>query len=311
MASTIPTTTTPTTTIPKTMKAAVIDAAGPAEALHVSDVAVPDVAHDHVLIALEYASVGIWDAQQRAGTFGTVKPGTIPGVDGAGTIAAVGSGVRDLHVGARVYSYSYGSPQGFYAEYVSVPADRVASVPRQLEQAVAGAMPCVALTALSGLDALKLRQGKTLAIFGAAGGVGSLAVWLGSRRGMTVVATARAGDHAYVRDLGAAHVIDPHSSERKSVMTRVAPDGFDAVLATANGDALAPLLQHLRPNAPFAYPHGVEPEPKAEGHPGHAFDGEATREAFGRLNAAIGSHTIPLRLEIFSLADVVDAHRRI
>jgi NADPH:quinone reductase-like Zn-dependent oxidoreductase len=298
-------------TIPKTMKAAVIDAAGPAEALHLSEVDVPQVARDQVLIAVDYAGVGIWDAQQRAGSYGAVEPGTIPGADGAGTIAAVGSDVRGFQAGDRVYSYAYGNPKGFYAEYVCVPADSVALVPSQLDQSVAGAMPCVALTALSGLEALDAREGQTLAIFGASGGVGSLAVWLASGRGMMVTGTARAGDHAYVRELGAAHAIDPPSSERTSEMTRVAPKGFDAALVTANGDALPSLLAHLRPNAPFAYPNGVTPEPKAEGHPGRAFNGEGSRETFGRLNTAIGSRTIPLRLEIFSLNDVVEAHRRV
>ncbi|HMD01420.1 MAG TPA: alcohol dehydrogenase catalytic domain-containing protein, partial [Candidatus Baltobacteraceae bacterium] len=100
--------------IPKTMKAAVLDAAGPPEAMQLRDVPVPHVTHDHVLIALEYAGVGIWDAQQRSGKWGAVKPGTIPGVDGTGTIAAVGSDVTGLRVGDRVYSYSYGQPKGFY-----------------------------------------------------------------------------------------------------------------------------------------------------------------------------------------------------
>jgi NADPH:quinone reductase-like Zn-dependent oxidoreductase len=140
------------------MKAAVVDKTGPPDALHIKDVPVPTLARDHVLIALEYAGVGIWDAEQRAGSWGTVKPGTILGADGSGTIAAVGSQVAEFSVGDRVYSYSYGnSSGGFYAEYVSVPADRVGHVPKQLEMKVAGGMPCVALTALAGLEALNVR----------------------------------------------------------------------------------------------------------------------------------------------------------
>jgi NADPH2:quinone reductase len=297
--------------IPKAMKAAVIDAAGPPEAMRIDDVSVPHVGHGHVLIALEFAGVGIWDAQQRAGVWGPVEPGTIPGTDGCGTVAAVGSDVRDLRVGDRVYSYSYGNPKGFYAQYVSVPAERVARVPTHLESPVAGAMPCVALTALSGLETLKVKKGQTLGVFGASGGVGSFAVWLGSRRGATVVGTARPSDHEYVHRLGAAHAIDPHSSVRANVMARIAPEGFDAALITASSDELSPFLARLRPNAAFAYPNGIEPEPQAAGHPGHAFDGEMSHEAFARLNAAIGSHAIPLRVEIFSLEDVAKAHRRI
>jgi NADPH:quinone reductase-like Zn-dependent oxidoreductase len=296
---------------PEKMKAAVLDAAGPAEALHVAEVSVPEAGPGHVLIALEYASVGIWDVQQRNGEYGTVAPGTIPGVDGTGTIAAVASDVRDLHLGDRVYSYSFGSPKGFYAQYVSVPAECVALVPSQIEPPIAGAIPCVALTALSGLEVLRVRKGQTIGIFGASGGVGSLAVWLANARDATVIGTARASEQEYVRELGAAYAIDPTAAGGKSAIDSAAPGGFDAVLATASGDVLLAFLEHLRPDAPFAYPNGVSPEPAVAGHSGQSYDGEASHAAFTRLNAAIGSRTIPLRLEIFSLDDVVNAHRRI
>jgi NADPH:quinone reductase len=141
------------------MKAAVVDAPGPAKVLKVKEVPVPSLPSNHVLVALEYAGVGIWDAEQRAGSFGKIKTGTILGADGSGTIAAVGSGVKEFKVGDRVFAYSYGnSSGGFYAEYVSVPVDRVGLVPATLSMVVAGGMPCVALTALSGLEALKVGQ---------------------------------------------------------------------------------------------------------------------------------------------------------
>jgi NADPH2:quinone reductase len=298
--------------LPKTMKAAVVDEAGPPQAIHIKDVPVPSLTHNHVIIALEYAGVGGWDAAQRAGSYGPVKPGTILGSDGSGTIAAVGSDVTRFKQGDRVFSYSYGNPTGgFYAEYVSVPADRVGHVPTQLEMVVAGAMPCVALTAQTGLETLRVKSGHTLLGFGASGGVGSLAVWLAGLREITIVGTARPEAQEYVRSLGAAHAIDPHSSEYERVMKRVAPGGFDAALITASSDRLPAYLSHLKTKAPFAYPNGVEPVPHAEGHRGLAFDGEMSREAFDRLIAAIGPRTIPLRTELFPFKDVVEAHRRI
>src|ERR1700748_3511026 len=116
--------------LPKIMKAAVVDTAGPPDALHIQEGAAPPLQSNHVLIALEYVGVGIWDAEQRAGYWGRVTPGTIMGADGSGTIAAVGSHVTKFDVGDRVYSYSYGNGSGgFYAQYVSVPADRVAPIP--------------------------------------------------------------------------------------------------------------------------------------------------------------------------------------
>src|SRR6201996_5222476 len=242
--------------LPEVMKAAVVDKAGPPESIHIAEVPLPALPSNHVLIALEYAGVGIWDAEQRAGSWGSVKPGTILGADGSGTIAAVGSHVTKFHPGDRVYSYSYGNRSGgFYAQYVSVPADRVAPVPAHLQMKIAGAMPCIALTAQSGLETLKAARGQTLLVFGASGGVGSCAVWLAREKGTTVIGTARSDAQEYVRTLGAAHTIDPNSTERESVIKRVAKDGFDAALVTANTDALAYFLSHLKPKAPIAFPN--------------------------------------------------------
>jgi NADPH2:quinone reductase len=297
--------------LPKTMKAAVIDEPGPPETLHIKDVPVPRVGHDHVLIALQYAGVGIWDAEQRKGEFGKIGAGTVPGVDGTGTIAAIGPNVQGLHVGDRVYAYSYGLTHGFYAEYVNVAASHVAPVPPQIEPPVAGGMPCVALTALTGLEMLKTKSNQRLLVFGASGGVGSLGVWLGSGMGAIVIGSARPDAHAYVRELGAGHVIDPHSSELERVIKRAAPDGFDAALITAGGETLPAFLSHLKARAALAYPNGVEPEPHVDAHPAISFDGEASPEAFKRLNHEIGSRTLPLRIEEYALQDVVAAHRRI
>jgi NADPH2:quinone reductase len=292
-------------TLPKTMKAVVVDKAGPPNTLHIKDVPVPGVGANQVIIALQYAGVGMWDAKQRAGAWGAVKAGTILGADGSGTIAAIGSHVKDLSVGDRVYSYSYSnSTGGFHAEYVSVPADRVARVPAHVDMVVAGGMPCIALTAQSGLEVLKVASGQTLLVFGASGGVGSLAVWLAHGQGAVVVGTARPDAQEYVRSLGAEHTIDPSSPEHEAVIKRAAKAGFDACLITADGDALHDFLAHLKAKAPVGYPNGVEPEPRLNGHRGIAFDGAMSHDAFVKLNAAIGSRTIPLKTEVFPFEEL-------
>ena len=176
---------------------------------------------------------------------------------------------------------------------------------------VAGAMPCVALTAQSGLEVLKVSRGQTLLVFGASGGVGSLAVWLANQRGATVAGSAKPDAQDYVRSIGAAHAIDPTSSERNAILKRVAPEGFDTAMVTANSEALPVFLSHLKSGAPFAYPNGVEPKPHMSGHAALTFDGEMSRAAIDRLNAAIGSRTLPLRVQEFPMKDVVEAHHRI
>jgi NADPH:quinone reductase-like Zn-dependent oxidoreductase len=298
--------------LPETMKAAVVEAAGPPKTIHIKEVPVPRLSRQHVIIALEYAGLGTWDAAQRSGAWGSVKPGTILGADGSGAIAAVAADVTIFKVGDRVYSYSYGNPGGgFHAEYVSVPADRVGHIPPHLDMKVAGAMPCVALTAQAGIEVLKVKSGQTLSVFGASGGVGSFTVWLANGRGATVIGAARPDAQDYVRSLGAAHAVDPNSSERNAILKRFAPEGFDTAIVAANGDSLPDFLSHLKAAAPFAYPNGVEPKPHISGHAALTFDGEMSRAAIERLNAAIGSRTIPLRVQEFPLTDVAEAHHRI
>jgi NADPH2:quinone reductase len=150
-----------------------------------------------------------------------------------------------------------------------------------------------------------------LLVFGASGGVGSLAVWLAKGRGATVIGSAKPDAQDYVRSMGAAHAIDPNSSEPNTVLKRVAAESFDAAMVTANSEALSIFLSHLKAGAPFAYPNGVEPKPHMSGHAALTFDGEMSRTAIDRLNTAIGSRTMPLRVQEFPLKEVVEAHRRI
>lgn len=290
-----------------------LQGAGSADSFKIEEIAAPQVTAKHVIISVDYASVGIWDVMKRNGSWWDVVPNEPIGADGSGTIVAVGSGVEGLDIGDRVYAYSINNPGGgFYAQYVSVPADRVWHVPKQLDQKTAGAMPSVALTAQAGLEALEVKSKDVLLVFGASGGVGSLSVWLASGSlGANVVGTARAEASEYVRKLGAAHVVDPSAADLESEIMRVAPKGFETALVTANGLTLSAFLTHLRPSAKFAYPGGVNPEPSVEGHPAITVSGEMSRPAMRRLNEAIGTRTMPLHVEEFALEDVAAAHRRV
>src|SRR5262245_14482125 len=110
------------------MRAAAIDRFGGPEVLRIQRLAVPKPGKGEVLIAVDTAGVGEWDAGMRAGWWpgGRVKFPLVLGTDGAGTIAATGSRMRRLQVGDEVYSYSFANPKGgFYAEYVAVAAEKV------------------------------------------------------------------------------------------------------------------------------------------------------------------------------------------
>lgn len=122
----------------------------------------------------------------------------------------MGSRIRRLKVGDRVYGYSWINPKdGFYAEYVVVAAENVAHVPQGFDMEH-GAMATTGLTALQGIDdALKLKKGENVIIHGASGGVGTLALQFAKLRGARVLATASGNDGvALVRRLGADTAID-------------------------------------------------------------------------------------------------------
>ena len=170
--------------VPRTLFAAAIDRYGGPEVITAHALPVPEVDAGEVLIAVDTAGVGQWDADVREGYFASRKPHfpLVLGYDGAGIIAKVGSRVRRLKVGDEVYSYNWENPKGgFYAEYVALPADKVAPIPKRLDLRHAGAIPITGLTALQGIDdALGLKRGETIIIHGASGGVGTLAVQFAS-----------------------------------------------------------------------------------------------------------------------------------
>jgi NADPH2:quinone reductase len=101
--------------------------------------------------------------------------------------------VRRLDVGDRVYAYEFGNRQGgFYAEFAVAEADHVARVPKGLDLQSAGAVAATGLTALQGVDALRLRPGMTVLIFGASGAVGTMASSLRPSGGLACLPPRRA-----------------------------------------------------------------------------------------------------------------------
>lgn len=304
--------------VPDTMSAAAIDRFGGPEVLTLHRLPVPVPDPGEVLIALDTAGVGPWDADIRAGWDLGNKPRfpLVLGTDGAGTVAAVGSRVRRFGIGDRVYAYAWLNPKGgFYAEYVAVAANEVAPVPRRLDLRHAGAITTTGLTALQGCEeALRLKKGETVIIHAASGGVGSLAVQFAKMLGARVLATASGPDGvALVRSLGADAAVDGHRHDIAEAARRFAPAGVDAVLAFAGGDALERALDAAHPGGRLAYPNGVEPEPKRRrGIKVIPYDAVAEPRKFARLNRAIEQTKLKVPIAAtFTLADAAKAHERL
>jgi NADPH:quinone reductase-like Zn-dependent oxidoreductase len=300
------------------MFAAAIDRFGDPDVITGHALPVPTLDGGEVLIAVDTAGVGRWDADVRAGLYVGRKPHfpLVLGFDGAGIVAAVGSRVRRLRVGDEVYSYNWQNPKGgFYAEYVAVPADKVAPIPRRLDLRHAGAIAITGLTALQGIDgALGLKKGETIIIHGASGGVGTLAVQFAKLRGARVFATASGKDGVeLVREMGAHAVVDGKRIDIDDQARRFAPHGVDAVLALAGGDALERCLNVLRRGGRIAHPNGVEPAPKKRrGMTLVRYDGIAGIREFERLNTAVQAAKLKVPIaECYPLARAYKAHERL
>lgn len=213
------------------------------------------IAADEVLIEVRSAGVGNWDEIVRTGGWDVGRdPPMALGVQGSGTVAAVGSNVTDWASGDEVITHPLPlRGQGTWAPTLLAPAALLAPKPAGVSWEVAAVFPVPALTAEQVLgEALKLEAGERVLVHGAGGVTGGLMVRLAALRGAEVLATA--GPHSYerVQQLGARDVIDYHEREWPSRVLRLTagagvsaavnavPGGAsDAIRAVAEGGRLA------------------------------------------------------------------------
>lgn len=305
-------------TVPSQMNAVVLDRFGDVDELSVREIAVPAVGAHDILIRVEVAGVASWDAVERRGDYEGVFgiPSTFPyvlGWDASGTVAAVGSEVTRFEIGDRVYAASMPVPRGgFYAEYGVVDAEHVARIPERPSMEQAGVMAWDALTAQSGLDLLGLEPGQTLMVFGASGGMGHLAVQLARQRGIRVLAVSSGDDGVDLSEAhGAEAVVDGRRQDVLEAADAFAPDGIDAALVTVGGPVTERALRAIRSSGQVAWAHGVLPLPSTPpAVPISHFDGDRSRAALDRLNAAIDAGSfVPHVARLFPLTQVQEAHR--
>ncbi|MDX2141633.1 MAG: NADP-dependent oxidoreductase [Chloroflexota bacterium] len=305
--------------IPEKMRAIVIDQFGGIEEMRLRQIPVPQVEAHEILLRVQVAGVGTWDPFEREGGYADAVPVParfpyILGSEGAGIIQKIGSRVTEFAVGDRVYAVSFLNPKGgFYAEYVAVDAQLVSRIPDHLTVEQAGVLTGGGITALRGLeDVIKLQPGERGLIFGAGGGVGHMAVQLAKSMGAHIFAVASGADGvALAAQVGADRVVDGRTVDVLSALKAFAPDGLDAALLTAGGEAAEQALAGIRPGGRIAFPNGIQPVP-TEGAARQlmpyngAPDGDIVRR-FDRMvkNAKI----IPHLAAIFPLEHAQDAHR--
>jgi NADPH2:quinone reductase len=187
------------------MKAIVIESFGGPEVLQLREQETPTPGPGQVLVRQEAISVNFIDVYRRAGLYPVALP-SVPGMEGAGTVEALGPDVRGLRAGDRM---AYANVPGTYAEAVVVPADRAVRLPARITFAQAAAAMLQGMTAhYLALDTYAVKKGDAVLVHAAAGGVGLLLVQVARMRGARVIATVSTPQKAELaRKAGAEEVI--------------------------------------------------------------------------------------------------------
>ena len=227
-------------------KAVQFDSYGGVEVLEVRDVPRPVPEAGEVLVEVRAAGINPSEGAIRAGAVRDLFPATFPsgqGSDLAGVVAELGSGVSGFAVGDEVIGFS--DRRSSHAEYVAVPATQLTPKPSAVPWEVAGSLYVAGCTAYAAVRAVRLVAGDTVAIAGAAGGVGSIAVQLARRAGATVLGIAGPSNDAWLADHGAVPV--NYGDDLPARLRAAAQPGrIDALLDFFGGGYVAMAVEDLR-----------------------------------------------------------------
>jgi NADPH:quinone reductase-like Zn-dependent oxidoreductase len=229
------------------MRAIIQDIYGSADLLRLSEIEKPVIAASEVLVQVRAAGVDRGTCHLMRGEpylmrilgFGVRGPkNRIPGLDVAGTIAAVGTDVTRFQPGDEVFGISRGS----FAEYAAAREDKLARKPAGLGFEQAAVVAVSGLAALQGLRAGHVKAGQKVLIIGASGGVGTYAVQLAKAFGATVTGVASTGKVDLVRSIGADQVIDYTREDFADGRQH-----YDLILDIGGNSRLSRLRQALTP----------------------------------------------------------------
>lgn len=223
------------------MKALVYSEFGGADRFEITDRELPHIGPDTLLVRVVAAGINPVDYKVREGylrgLIDTQLP-AVPGWDVAGIVEQTGLDTPEFAVGDAVLAYARADvvQHGSVAEYLPVPVRTATAKPEGLSFEKAAALPLTGLTALQTIERTGVREGQTVLIHGAAGGVGSFGVQLARLRGARVVGTASAANHDYLRELGAEPI--EYGDGLVDAARALAPEGYDVIIDYAGGTSL-------------------------------------------------------------------------
>jgi NADPH:quinone reductase len=215
------------------------DQPGPPSALYVAEGTEPHPGPGEILIEVEAAGISRADTLQRQGSYPPPK-GSSPvlGLEAAGRVAAIGSGVGEFSIGDRVVALCNG---GGYSEYVTVPAGQALPLPGEWSYVEGATLPENAFTVYDNVfTRARLRPSETLLVHGGTSGIGTTAIMFGLARGARVLATAGSQKKCQaILDLGAQAAFDYHGGDFVEwIRSYTNARGVDVVLDIVGGEYL-------------------------------------------------------------------------
>jgi NADPH:quinone reductase-like Zn-dependent oxidoreductase len=229
------------------MKAIVINEFGGTDKLVYTELPVPSIGDNEVLVKVQAVSINPVDVKTRqgkgiAGRIKNEKP-LVLGWDISGVVTAAGSAVQNLQAGDEVFGMVNFPGHGrAYAEYVAAPASHLAVKPAAVTHQQAAATTLAALTAYQALfQKAHLQKGQRVLVHAAAGGVGHFAVQLAKHAGAYVIGTSSAANKDFVLGLGADEHIDYRSQQFENMVKDA-----DLVLDTVGGNNIERSLHTVK-----------------------------------------------------------------
>jgi NADPH:quinone reductase-like Zn-dependent oxidoreductase len=291
------------------MKAILLTQHGGPEMMRLGEAPDPVAGPGDVVVDIHAASVNGADPKVRRGKgrYQLDKFPHIMGRDFSGVVSQVGPGVTDFKIGDAVFGVLDAGHEGTYAEKLAIKATIIARKPNRLSHIEATALGLISLTALTAIeDTAKLKRGETILIQGGAGGVAGFAVQFAKHIGATVITTASARNHDYVRDLGADRVIDYNAED----FTTIGPI-CDVVFDTVGGAVRADCYTVLKPGGRLVWiapaPEGFEP-PRQDVKTLRP-DVKRDRAHLERMLALLEAGAVkPPEITAYKLADAAKAH---
>ena len=227
------------------MRAIRVHQYGPPETLQLEEIDTPEPGPGQVRVVQTAAGVNFIDTYERSGQY-EIKMPYIPGSEGAGKVDAIGPDVTEFEVGDLV---AYAMHPGAYADYAIVPAWKLVPVPAGINLLTAAAVMLQGMTAhYLTHDTYPIRNGDTVLVHAAAGGVGLLLVQLAKMRGARVIGTVSTEEKvALAREAGADEVIRYTEQDFEAGIKRLTNGrGVDAVYDSVGRDTFAQSLNCLR-----------------------------------------------------------------